>query len=63
MRAADRRLVASALAGGIVGGFVTGDSPTWAGNLVTLVAVGGVTSVLAWCLLTAAADLLSRGPR
>lgn len=63
MRAADRRLVASALAGGIVGGFVTGDSPTWAGNLVTLVAVGGVTAVVSWCVLTSIASVIGRGQR
>lgn len=62
MRPSDRRIVASALVGGVVGGFATGESTSWAANLATLAIWGAFAGVTTWIVLEGVA-LVIRGRR
>lgn len=64
MTARERRVIASAAVGGVVGGFATGEAGTWEGNLVTLVVWGSMTAIVTWSVLeTVAAIIADRGTR
>ena len=58
MRAADRRVAASAALGGLVGGFTTGDADTWIGNLLHVVVWGSTVALATWVVLETAATML-----
>lgn len=64
MTARERRVIASAAVGGLVGGFATGEAGTWEGNLVTLAVWGSMTAVITWGVLETVATIIAdRGQR
>jgi hypothetical protein len=62
--ARERRVIALAAAGGLVGGFLAGEGASWQENLVHLGVYGATAALVAWIALeTAAAVISERGRR